>query len=141
MLIFVGNYPKMTSTTAAQLGPEIWKPLLDQILVSTKEGVSMAYQMLWDSLMWLLAEHWISIFIALFVVLTVAFIVALFGRWGSFGSLLYNYLYFGTLFVIGLIWGPEVFIGDLFSFLRALAICPICYFVVGVILRKLEFIK
>jgi hypothetical protein len=58
------------------------------------------------------------------------------GRWGSLGSLLYNFFYFGTLYIIGLLWGPEIFVDDLFNAACAVVLYPACYLLVGYILER-----
>ena len=70
------------------------------------------------------------------ILLTIAFALALMGRWGMLGSVLYHYLYFGILFVVGLIKGPEIFVSEYFEIACAIILYPICYFTVGTILDK-----
>lgn len=101
------------------------------------EAFPKAYRMIWDALMPILVTNWAWILLILFVVFTYVSIKALLGRWGALGSFLYNFFYFGTLFIIGLIWGPEVFAGDLFKAAYTVILYPICYILVGIILDKI----
>jgi hypothetical protein len=103
---------------------------------SIEEGMKQAAQMLWGILMVFLKEHWFAVMIGLLLIFIVVTFKAMLGRWGSLGSFLYNFFYFGTLFVIGLIWGPEVFVNDIFHAACAVLLYPICYFLVGMILEK-----
>jgi len=78
----------------------------------------------------------IFVFCMLVLVLVAATVRAVTtGRWGWLGSVLYNYLYFGTLFVIGLIWGPEIFANDYFE-IALVILYIVCFSLVGVILTK-----
>jgi hypothetical protein len=129
-------YFRMNYTTT-HLGPELVTQIMDQALKSINQGEKMAYQMCWDALMSFLSEHWLAVSLFLFALLVVALVIAFFGRWGMLGSVLYNYLYFGTLFVIGLIWGPVAIAGDIVSILRSVLLYPICYFLVGLFLIKI----
>ncbi|MDD4412750.1 MAG: hypothetical protein PHR00_03850 [Patescibacteria group bacterium] len=97
-----------------------------------------AYQALWDGLILFLSSNWLSVTGILLFLLVVSFIKAINGRWGMFGSIAYNYLYWGILFVSGLIFGPKIFANtyvDIVYFLLYL----LCYWLVGRFLRKLRF--
>lgn len=122
-----------TSTTP---GPNFIKKLIDSFINAIDEGTRQAYQMLWNALMSFLADHWVSVLMVLAVILIIATIKAVLGRWGMLGSVLYNYLYFGILFVIGLIWGSDIFVSNWFTVAGTVILYPICYLTVGVILDK-----
>lgn len=94
------------------------------------------YHSAWDIFMSTIKEHWLLILSILLGLLIISIIIALMGRWGFFGSLMYNYLYFGILFIIGLIKGPEVFLSEYFEFFCFLLLYPVCYYIVGLILDK-----
>ena len=111
------------------------------LLDSIEQGIKDAANMLWDWLLVYLGEHWIAIGSIVFVIFMVVTVKARFGRWGELGSFLYNFLYFGILFVIGLIWSPEVFISNWFGFFTAIILYPICYLVVGWILNKINIMR
>jgi len=95
------------------------------------------YHSAWDIFMSTIKEHWLLILSILLGLLIISIIIALMGRWGFFGSLMYNYLYFGFLFILGLIKGPEVFLNEYFEFFCVLLLYPVCYKLVGLILNKL----
>lgn len=96
------------------------------------------YHSAWDIFMSTIKEHWLLILSILLGLLIISIIIALMGRWGFFGSLMYNYLYFGVLFILGLIKGPEVFLNEYFEFFCILLLYPVCYKIVGIILDKLN---
>jgi len=101
------------------------------------EAPKEASKLLWyEVLMPILKEHWLSIGILLFIIFFLVTIKAMLGRWWSLGSFLYNFLYLGILFIIGLIWGPEVFVSDWINFFTTLILYPVCYWIVGWILDK-----
>ena len=122
----------MNATTTLNADTAV-KLVLDTMFI---EAPKQAATMLWNLvLMPILSEHWLSIGVLLFVVFVAVTIKAMLGRWGSLGSFLYNFFYFGTLFVIGLILGPEVFVSDAMNFFTAIILYPICYLLVGWILE------
>lgn len=94
----------------------------------------------WDYLISFLSKHWFSVGAFLFVIFVISFIWALLGRWGILGSVLYNYLYFGTLFVFGLVFGPEIFTG-FFIKIFCIILYVVCFLLVGNILEKLGLKK
>ena len=126
----------MITSSSTPFGPDFTKDIVGLLLNGIEEGTKMAYQMLWNILITFLKEHWILVLGSLFILFLVVNIKVMMGRWGALGSFLYNFSYFGTLFVIGLIWGPEVFSGDIFNAASAVILYPICFILVGVILDK-----
>jgi len=118
----------MNTTTTIELVKSFW----NTIDVATKK----IYQMLWTALLSFLVQHWIVVLIVLVAILGIAIMKALLGRWGMLGSVLYNYLYFGILFIVGLIFGSDIFVNNWFSVACTLALYPICYAIVGIILEK-----
>lgn len=125
----------MNSTTT-QAVPEFIKALIPQILETFDEATRKAYRMLWEIFMSFVVEHWLAILAVLTVVFFIALAQALMGRWGMLGSILYNYLYFGILFVVGLIKGSDIFVSEYFEIVCAIILYPLCYFLVGMILDK-----
>ncbi len=124
----------MSTTTVPFDATSVAPWLLNTIFV---EAPKEAANLLWHQILIpTLKEHWLSIGTLLFVVFISVTFKAMIGRWGSLGSFLYNLLYFSILFVIGLIWGPEVFVSDWMNFFTALILYPICYWIVGWILDK-----
>ncbi len=124
----------MNATSTPFDPAEMVKFMLDTILI---EAPKQAAVFLWNEvLIPILSEHWLLIGALLFVVFLLVTIKAMLGRWGSLGSFLYNLLYFGTLFIVGFIWGPEVFVSNWLGFLTAVILYPVCYLAVGWILEK-----
>lgn len=127
----------MMPTSTPQFGPDFVKELIpwmfDQIGIATAK----VFRMFWDIGMGYLAEHWVAVIIGLGVIFLVALVRAFVtGRWAMLGSITYNYLYFGTLFLIGLIFGPELFANDYFKiFLVILYI--VCFILTGKFLTKI----
>lgn len=125
------------SPTTTRIGPDFVKDLGPWFLQQVGEATAKVFRMFWDAGMVFLMQHWISVLVILFAVLIYAVIRALMGHWWILGSVLYNYLYFGTLFLVGLIWGPETFANDYFKiFLLLLYIT--CYLLVGKIISKIR---
>jgi hypothetical protein len=123
------------STTTPQFGPDFVKELVPWMLERIGEETAKAFRMFWDIGMTYLLEHWVAVISFLFAVLVYAIIRALMGHWWILGSVLYNYFYFGTLFLIGLIFGPEIFANDYFKIVLFLVYIT-CYILVGKILKK-----
>lgn len=106
--------------------------------VAIDEGNKRFATMVWSVLMSVLQQYWISIIIFLIVLLILSSIPAFTKhRWGCFASVLYNYLYFGILFIVGLIFGSEIFASAIFDVL-AIILYVLCFRMVGTILRKLR---
>lgn len=126
----------MNASTTSPLGNDFAKQLVTSFLDAIDQGTRQAYRMIWDGINQFLVEHWGWVIIGLIAILAFS-IVEYFitGRWAMLGSVLYNYLYFGTLFVITLIFGPEVFANDWFK-LVLFVIYVVCFILVGKLLRK-----
>lgn len=99
-----------------------------------------AYQALWDGLILFLSSNWLSVVGILLFLLVVSFIKAINGRWGMFGSIAYNYLYWGILFIAGLIFGSKIF-ANTFIDVALFILYLICYKLVGKILTGLHLKK
>src|SRR5689334_11626543 len=123
------------------LGPEFAKTMINSFIQGIDQGAKLVARVLWDAFTSFLYAHWFLVIIGLFALLFVATLKAMMGRWGALGSLIYNLLYFGTLFIVGLIWGPEIFVNDFFNTACAVILYPICYYITGQILNKLEFFR
>ncbi len=100
------------------------------------KGMESAANLFWHTITNLILEYWLPILIGYLIILTIAIIKLLSGRWGMFGSLLYHTLYFGILFIIGLIKGPTLFINAYFEVFCAILLYPFCYLVTRIILNK-----
>ncbi len=102
-----------------------------------EQGEARGVQMFWSAILDFLIRNWPVVTIFLFLIVVVAFIKFIVtGRWAMLGSVLYTYLYLGILFVVGLVWGPVVFISNWFGALCAVVFYQVCYFVVGAIFRR-----
>lgn len=126
------------TTATLLLDPDFNKVFIRLLLASADDGARFGVRMLWTALITLLAEHWLLIMggtIFIFLVLTVD--AYLMGRWGSLGSFIYNIVYFGILFAVGLISGPEVFLNDTLKLVCTLILYPICFAITGLILSKM----
>ncbi len=93
-------------------------------------------RLFWSSFLIFLKQNLSTIIIILSVLLVVSIIMAIIGQWWLLGKVLYNYIYFGILLVVGLIWGSDVFLSDFFHEICTLILYPICYFIVGLILNS-----
>ena len=124
-------------TTTQQLGPDFVKQMVTTVSASLEEGRRNAYIKLWNEvLMPHLHQHWLGVLEILVAILAAAFLTWIItGRWAWLGSVLYNYFYWGTLFIMGLTWGPAVFAkGFMDVFLVGLYI--VCFTIVGILLRR-----
>lgn len=131
--------PMNASTTApfeAIFGKDLGHWFLDMI----GNGTIQAYQLIWGLMIKpLLLAHWFSLLLLLLFLFIVLFFEAMMGKWGAFGSLTYNTLYFGALLAVILIWGVEVLVGDFFNFACAVILYPVCYLITGKIIDKFGF--
>lgn len=126
----------MNASTTSPLGSDFPKQIVLWFLDAIDEGTKQAYRMIWNAVKELLAEHWGFVIIALVSILILA-VLNYFatGRWAMLGSVLYNYFYFGILFVITLIFGPDVFANDWFKIVLFI-IYVVCFISVGKLLQK-----
>jgi len=122
-------------STSTPLGIDFPKQIVSLLLNTINESTKQMFRVMWNIFMSLLVEHWKAVIIVLFTVLIYAIIRALLGHWWVLGNVLYNYFYFGILFIIGLIWGPEVFANDYFKLVLVI-VYIVCFTLVGIILNK-----
>lgn len=127
----------MTPTTTPPFGPDFVKELIPWMIQQFGIATAKAFHMFWKIGMGYLAQHWIAVLIGLFAIFIIALIRAFItGRWAMLGSVVYNYLYFGALFIIGMIWGPEVFANDYFKIVLAV-LYVVCFILTGQFLSKI----
>lgn len=127
----------MTPTSTPPFGPDFVKELVPWMIEQFGIATAKAFRMFWDIGMTYLADHWVAVIIGLVVIFLIALIRAFVtGRWAMLGSITYNYLYFGTLFIIGLIFGPELFANDYFKIFLAV-LYVICFILTGKFLTKI----
>lgn len=123
-------------TTTQPLGPEFASQMITMLFNGIQEGTIKAYQMLWGILITHLKAHWLGVGEILLGFLVLAFLVFLFtGKWAMLGSVLNRYFFFGTLFIVGLIFGPSIYASDYFEIVIA-AVGLIVFIVVGKIFKK-----
>lgn len=125
----------MSPTSTPVFGPDYVRELIPWMMNQFGIATAKALRMFWDIGMIYLAQHWIAVLMVLFAVFVYALFRALLGHWWVLGSVLYNYFYFGTLFVVGLILEPEVFANDYFKIFLVL-LYIVCFTLVGKILTK-----
>lgn len=124
----------MNAATSSPLGPDFIKQIVELLTTGIAVATAHTYWMFWEILLSFLAQHLLGALIALVAILGYAallFIIT--GRWRVLGSVLYNYFYFGILFVIGLIGGPELYANDYFPIIATI-VYIISFSVVGLIL-------
>ena len=114
------------------------KEIINGLFKVFNDAQVQAYQALWDGLILFLSSNWLLVTGLLLFFLITSFIKAINGRWGMFGSIAYNYLYWGILFITGLIFGPKIFANTFIDILYFL-LYLVCYWLVGRLLRKLKF--
>jgi len=101
-------------------------------------ALANAYQILWDAFMKMAFEHWaISLFLVIFFPVASYFWFVTTGKWGWFGRVTYRYLKWGSLFVIGLVFGPKIFANDYFAIVLAV-LWIVCYSATGDILKSMR---
>lgn len=88
--------------------------------------------------MTLLAEHGFEVAVILIITFIAVLLLAFVGFWGPLGSFLYNFLYFSALLIVGSIWGPEIFVNDIFSAALTLVLYLGCYRVTGLLLKQIR---
>lgn len=127
----------MTPTTTPPFGPDFVKELIPWMIQQFGIATAKAFRIIWDVGMTILAQHWISILVFLVSVLIIALVRAFTtGRWAMLGSVVYNYLYFGVLFIVGIIFGPETFANDYFKIFLVI-LYVVCFIITGYFLRKI----
>ncbi|HEV7702314.1 MAG TPA: hypothetical protein VGO63_02640 [Candidatus Paceibacterota bacterium] len=126
----------MNTSTTSPLGADFPRQLVLWFLDAIDEGTKQAYRMIWNAVKQLLIEHWGFVIVALVSILILAVLNYLAtGRWAMLGSVLYNYFYFGILFIVTLIFGPDVFANDWFKIVLFI-IYVVCFISVGNLLKK-----
>lgn len=105
------------------------KKFVLQALDALGEGEKGGYRMVWKFILDFISQHTLYVISILVIVFAIAFLDYKFtGKWRSLGRVLYNYFYFGILFIVTLIFGPEMFANP-FMALGTLALYFLCYHV------------
>jgi hypothetical protein len=105
------------------------------------DGAKQVILMLQSILTSFLVEHQIAMTVIIFLAVVFATLKDMMERWGMWGSVLYNALYFGALLKIGLMWGPDIFVSNFFNTACTIAPYLICYLVIGIILNGIAVLS
>lgn len=125
------------NTTSTPFGPDFLKDFVSMALKAVDDGTKMAYRMMWNALINFLIHDWHLVLGILTFFLVIAIIEFLLtGRWAMLGSVLYHYIYYGILFLIGLIFGPEIFTNGWIDLLL-FVVYAVSFTWVGVILVRI----
>ena len=122
------------NSISTPLDPDFVKESLETLMNGVAEATIHTYRVFWEILLSFLAQHWLATLGAMIAILIYAiarFLIT--GRWRVLGSVLYNYFYFGILFVIGLIGGPELYANDYFPIIATI-VYIVSFSIVGFIL-------
>lgn len=112
--------------------------MIESAIKALENGIIGGVNLAWIWFLEILKRNWVFIFTIFSIILFIATIKAMIGRWGTLGSILYNMFYFGTLFILGLVFGPQIFLDDIFKMICTVILYPICYWLVGLILNKIN---
>jgi hypothetical protein len=114
-----------------------------QVMINAyNDSQRRAAEMYWAALINFLSLHTIAIVLSLIGILVFSLVIyVLSSRWAMLGSVLWHYLYFGILFVAGLLWGPVIFVSDIFHKVCVIVLYPACYFLVRIILTEMGIRK
>ena len=115
--------------------PDFIKQMPTWFLNTIQEATIKDIKIFWDwGMSYLLAHFWIVIGILL-IVLVYAIFRAFMGHWWALGSVIYTYLYWGIVLIIGLIFGPAIFVST-YADLGLFILYIFCFILVGRILNK-----
>lgn len=122
------------NATTSPLGPDFIKEALETLMNGVAEATAHTYRVFWEMLLSFLAQHWLGTLAVLLAILGCAILRYLItGSWRVLGSVLYNYVYFFFMFLIGLMGGPELYANDYFPIVATI-VYIISFSIVGFIL-------
>jgi len=101
-----------------------------------EQGTLRAYRIIWEAVRNFIFQNWAIILVVVFTLFSIAigkFLI--FGRWGMLGSLLYRVVYLVGLFVVTLVFGPDIFT-SIWIKLALMIFGVVCFEMVGYFLRK-----
>ncbi len=111
---------------------------VSQVLPSLIDGgLRDGYRIVWGIVVQFVSQYWVYILVFTLLLYVMVLLEARAGRWGMLGSLLYHTLYFGCLVLLALFAGPELFANEYVNIAIVMLLYPLCYKVVGLILKKL----
>ena len=111
------------------------KQIVDILLGAIPKGTVWAFQFVWNLAISFLLSHLLATIAILVIVLVYAFFKAVMGHWWVLGRVLYTYLYWGSVLIIGSIFGPEIF-ASTYADIGLFILYIICFILVGKILNK-----
>ncbi len=124
------------NATSTPFGPEFVKELIPWFLNMIDQSQKQAYQMIWSAVIQLLMEHGgLVIGFLAFILLLAIFEYFMTRRWTMLGSVLYSYIYWGIIFLITLIFGPDIFANDWFKIVLVI-VYGLSFYLVGQILKE-----
>ncbi|MHB1330927.1 MAG: hypothetical protein ACYCY6_03095 [Minisyncoccota bacterium] len=127
----------MTPTTTSQFNTDFVREIFPWMIEEFGIATAKVFRIFWDIGVIYFVEHWGAILVGLVLIFIIALVQTIItGRWAMLGSITYNYLYFGTLFIIGLIFDPELFANDYFKIVLAILYVA-CFIITGHFLRKI----
>ncbi len=127
----------MPATTTSQIQtfiPQDFFPnFLAQLEVETTKNLGLL-----AGTMWQIIKPYIPLLIGvLFIVLVFATIKAMFGKWGTLGSVLYHVFFFALLGIIVWIKGWGIFLSAYFDIITTI-LYRLCYWLTGLILQRFK---
>ncbi len=124
------------STDTSQISLAFDKQLVLEFLSAIDNATKQGYRMIWSAMKVFLVEHWLLVIISLVCIFLIALLDYKFTRrWRMLGSVMYNYFYFGILFLVALIFGSDVFASNYFKIFLAI-LYVVCFTAVGILLKK-----
>jgi hypothetical protein len=105
------------------------------------DGTKQLIQLYWSVLTSFLTEYRIAVTVVIFLTVVFATLKDMTERWGMWGCVLYNTIYFGALLKIGLMWGPDIFVSNFFNAVCTVVPYLVCYLVIGIILHWITMLR
>ena len=131
----------MNTATTSPLGIDFTKQLALSLINTVDEATKQFARTAWTITTSFLLEHWFFVMGGFILLLLFFLLKAVLGQWGSLYSLTYWTLYAVIVFIIGLIWGPDALVSDIFHVVYIAAIWPICYWATSWIWDRFGFRK
>lgn len=111
------------------------KEMPSWLLNTIQEALLKDIKIFWNWGISYLSDHLWLVIAILLIVLVYAVFRALMGHWWVLGSVLYTYLYWGSVLIIGLVFGPEIFTTTYID-IGLFILYILCFIAVGKILNK-----
>jgi hypothetical protein len=92
----------------------------------------------WSIINPILIENWLKLTVAIIILINIAMLKFLItGKWGTLGSLLYNFFFFGIMYLIINNFGPEIILEDYFKIISFLTYIT-GFFLTRLVLRSVR---